>query len=94
MAQNPNLMSEEEKKRAVDTLTKKGVKTQCPMCSNNNFILAEGYFNQTMQGNFHGGLILGGPSIPSVAIVCTNCGFISHHALGALGLLQNSEGGK
>lgn len=94
MAQNPNLMSDEEKKRAIDALNKKGVKTHCPMCLNNNFILADGYFNLTIQANLHAGLIIGGPSIPTVAIICTNCGSVSHHALGALGLLQNTEGGK
>ncbi len=94
MAQNPNLMSDENKKKAIDSLNKKGVKKVCPMCGNNNFVIADGYFNQTMQGNLQAGIIIGGPSIPTVAIICTNCGFISHHALGALGLLQNSEGGK
>ena len=26
-------------------------------------------------------------AIPTIAIVCNNCGYISQHALGALGLL-------
>ena len=28
--------------------------------------------------------------MPSVATVCNNCGFISNHSLGALGLLEVS----
>lgn len=91
MSQGQNLMSDDEKKKAVEALTKKNVKTQCPMCGNNNFILAEGYFNHTMQGNLNEGILLGGPSIPTVGIICTKCGFISQHALGVLGLLQNPE---
>jgi hypothetical protein len=32
-------------------------------------------------------LSLGGLGIPSIAIICNRCGFISQHALGTLGLL-------
>ena len=43
--------------------------------------------------------VLGGPSIPSIAIVCSKCGFISSHALGVLGLLpkqidESQKGGE
>ena len=58
----------------------------CPRCASTEFSVADGYLNQTIQGELSG-VVIGGPSIPSALIVCTNCGFMSQHALGALGLL-------
>jgi len=86
-----NLIPEAEKKRIVDKLTERGVKTHCPMCGHNHFIIADGYFNNPMQSGFQGGLVIGGPSIPTIAIVCGNCGFTSQHALGVLGLLPQNQ---
>ena len=86
-----NLLSETEKKKIIDKLTEKGVKTICPMCGNNHFIIADGYFNNPMQSGFQGGVVLGGPSIPTIAIVCGSCGFTSQHAIGVLGLLPQNQ---
>ena len=86
-----SLIPENEKQKIAQLLNEKGVKTTCPMCGRDKFILADGYFNNHIQSGFKNGLELGGPSIPTVAIVCTNCGFTSQHALGVLGLLNNSE---
>lgn len=33
------------------------------------------------------GIIIGGPTVPSVVVSCQQCGFLAQHALGALGLL-------
>jgi hypothetical protein len=33
----------------------------------------------------------GGQTVPAAAIVCNRCGFLSQHALGALGLLPKNE---
>lgn len=82
-----NLLSESEKKEIINSLNKKGVRIHCPMCEHKNFIIADGYFNHPMQSNLEG-VSFGGPSIPTIAIVCSNCGFISQHALGVLGLLD------
>lgn len=93
MANPTNQLSEEEKKKIAAKLNEKGVRPGCPMCGHKNFILADGYFNHTIQGDIQSGLILGGPSIPTIAIICSNCGFTSQHALGVLGLLPSKEGG-
>lgn len=91
------MISKEEKQKIVSELIKK-IKSdniKCPMCGNDQFIILDGYFNTPMQDNLNS-IKLGGQSIPSIAIVCKNCGFISSHALGALGLLpkQNNESQK
>lgn len=79
-------LTEEQKKKIIDTLSSRNVTGNCPRCANVNFILADGYFNHSMQVDFKD-FRIGGPSIPTIATVCSNCGFISEHALGVLGLL-------
>lgn len=94
------MISKEEKQKIISELNNRinlG-NLKCPMCGNNHFIIADGYFNTMMQDHLNG-IVLGGPSIPSIpsiAIVCNKCGFISSHALGVLGLLpkQNEDSQK
>jgi hypothetical protein len=88
-----NQLSEDDKKKIIAKLAEKKIVVSCPMCSNKNFTIADGYFVNVLQMNPQGGLLLGGPSIPTIAIICMQCGFISQHALGILGLLQQPEGG-
>lgn len=84
------MLSEEEKRKIIEEFAKRGVKNHCPMCGNNNFVVSDGYFNNTMQSELKG-MIIGGPSIPTIPIICTNCGFISQHALGVLNLLPGGK---
>jgi len=86
----PQELSQAQKEIIINTLRDKGVKLPCPRCGRNSFQLLGGYFNQTLQTEL-AGLVLGGPSIPSAIVVCTNCGYLSQHALGALGLLPKEE---
>ncbi len=78
--------SQEQKDKIIRALESRGAKQPCPRCGNNNFTLVDGYFNQPIQTEL-AGLVIGGPSIPSIVVVCTRCGFMSQHALGVLGLL-------
>lgn len=86
------MITQEEKQRIILELNKRfnssGIK--CPMCGNNHFIIGDGYFNSFMQDDFRN-LNIGGPSIPSIPIICDRCGFISSHALGVLGLLPKND---
>lgn len=85
------MISNEDKQKIISKLNSRIGNIKCPMCGNNHFIIVDGYFNPTMQDDLNN-LVLGGPSIPSIAIVCNKCGFISSHALGVLGLLpQQTE---
>ena len=83
-------LSKEHKEKIIKVLDEKGAKLPCPRCGNNNFTLLDGYFNQTIQTELKG-MIIGGPSVPSVVIVCNRCGYLSQHALGPLGLLPKEE---
>ena len=86
-------LTEEEKKRIVRALNSAKVKAHCPMCSNETLSVLDGYFTPTLQAVPAAGLI-GGPTVPSAVIMCNRCGFLSQHALGALGLLSGSESSK
>jgi ribosomal protein S27AE len=77
---------EEKKKQIIEALDKAGAKLPCPRCGNGSFTLLGGYFNHPIQTGLTG-LVIGGPSVPSVVVVCNRCGFISQHALGVLGML-------
>ena len=82
-------MNQEERDRIIGALNERGVTLPCSRCGNNNFTLIDGYFNHTFQPQLNGNVILGGPSIPSVGVVCSRCGLINYHAVGALGLLPS-----
>lgn len=88
------MFSQEQKEEISKVLTsrlqKNGKITVCPMCNNGQFTLADAYISNTLQDDLKV-TMLGGQTIPAIAIVCTNCGFISQHALGSLGLLPPSE---
>lgn len=79
-------ISEVQKQKVLEALDKAGANLPCPRCGNGQFSLVDGYFNHPIQTSLSG-LVIGGPSVPSVVVVCNQCGFISQHALGALNLL-------
>jgi len=79
-------LTEERKQKIIQALKERGVDRPCPRCGNANFTLVDGYFNQVLQTDL-AQITLAGPTVPSIAVVCTRCGFISQHALGTLGLL-------
>lgn len=62
----------------------------CPMCSDNHWQLPGGYTVSSLQNEL-GGIRLGGPAIPKVPIICSNCGFVAEIAIGILGLLPKEE---
>jgi len=88
------MLSSHKKKEIIARLDKalksNAVQLACPMCGNQEFTIADGYTIQTLQDRV-GTIQLGGPSIPCVSIICKNCGFVSQHAVGALGLSMDKE---
>jgi len=83
-------MREEQKQKIIKALEERKVILPCPRCGNEHFTLLDGYFNQTIQTELTG-IVIGGPSVPSIVVVCTQCGYLSQHALGVLGLLPKQE---
>lgn len=84
-------MQIEKQKEIIEILNKKLGDSPCPMCGNKNFSFVDGYIRNSVQDDTQS-LIIGGKNIPTVAIVCQNCGFVSQHAIGMLGLLKENVG--
>ena len=85
------MLTPDEKEKIIKELNSRKTDPSCPMCGNKNFAVADAYFNNILQDDFSS-LQLGGPSIPTIPVICTNCGFIAQHALGVLGLIKKDEG--
>lgn len=85
------MITKEEKEEIVKVLIEKLPHMECPMCHNRHFIIADGY---TMLGvqDVKDQVILGGQSMPVIGLACSQCGFISFHSLGILGLLEQQTG--
>lgn len=85
---------EETKKKIIESLNKKlqerGRSLVCPACGNNNFILADGFSNDLLQDQ-PGGLVIGGPAIPEIVVVCNHCGHVLKFSAGLLGLLPEKK---
>lgn len=81
-------LSDEQVGKIIAALNSKGVRGACPRCGNENFMLAPGTVSLSLQPPGAGGLVLGGPAIPSAVAICSRCGFIAAHALGTLGFIN------
>lgn len=83
----PKEKTDEIIKKIEEAIKRKTGQTgfKCPICTNNQFSLAGGFTNDFLMDNIQGGLVIGGPVLPSVPIVCTNCGntfFLNAKVLG------------
>ena len=83
------MLTNEQKEKIKVELLRKIPTLTCPMCHNKGFTMADGYFLNSMQVDLTS-VSLGGQAIPTIAVICNNCGFISQHALGSLGLLPKN----
>ncbi len=68
----------------VQALKSKGVDKACPRCGGLHFGVVAETFLPINDGT--GNAIIGGPVVPTVIVACKNCGFVTQHALGALGI--------
>lgn len=83
------MIKESDKQKIVAKLMEKIGPYKCPMCHGGPFTIADGYLANILQDNVNS-IQLGGSFLPSVALVCTNCGFTSLHNLKVLGIEVNS----
>ena len=76
------------KQKIQAALTERGALQPCARCGHKAFELVDGYFTQPVQNDLGGAFMLGGPSLPLVAVICVRCGNVNFHALGVLGLMS------
>lgn len=85
------VINEEGMQRIIAALEAKGVTLPCPRCGNEDFSIVDGYFVHSIQKNLKSISLGGGKAIPTIGTICTNCGYLSEHALGSLGLLPQGD---
>ena len=84
-------MNDKDKKQIWDKILKIIPNPECPMCHNRKFAIMDSYFLNPVIEDYHHASVFMRKSVPAASIICTNCGFISQHALGILGLLDKNE---
>ncbi len=67
-------------------LQQKGATQPCHRCGQLSFTVLDGFTKFILQQNFRDGVEVEGASVPAVNVACGNCGAITAHAVGALGL--------
>jgi hypothetical protein len=76
--------------RVLEALRQRGVRNECELCGDNNWSLVEQPVSVLVaprSGEFH----VPPPQIPSAGLICNHCGNMRLLALGALGLLNETE---
>jgi hypothetical protein len=82
-------MDDKRKKEIQDALVARGALLPCARCGQRAFSVLDAYATVDQQQDFQK-IIIGGPSIPCAVVACNNCGHISLHALGAIGLFKGT----
>jgi hypothetical protein len=79
------------REKVIRFLDSKAPGLSCPVCKQKNFILGNGFVNESVIDHLEQGVIIGGPSMPEVVIVCSNCGNILKFSAGVMGLLKEKK---
>lgn len=84
----------------VQFFRERKTRDECPICGTADWILPdeeERYSSYLPLGDDDGKIRIGGPHIPIVVVVCSNCGFLRQHAkmliAAALRAAGRKEGG-
>jgi hypothetical protein len=72
-------LNPEQQALVIQELNRRRANANCPRCRNPNFSLLDTVFNLPLPSSG-----FGGQTVPYVVAVCTNCGFMAEHSLGAL----------
>jgi hypothetical protein len=83
-------MDKETKKKITTELENRKAVTPCPRCSGSKFTIMDNFGKTTLNQDL-GGYVLGGPFVPFIVVICNNCGFMSQHAVGVLGVSNKSD---
>ncbi|XIW71655.1 hypothetical protein AB2F28_21885 [Escherichia coli] len=61
----------------------------CHRCGNSKFIILDGISSLPLMENMEmiGSIVVGGMNAPVLHVACENCGAVTSHLLGALGLM-------
>lgn len=80
-----------EQKTIIRLLEERGANRPCHRCGQDKFSVIDKYSYLSLQDEITGPLQIGGAAVPVVLVACNNCGAITAHAVGALGLLPKPK---
>jgi ribosomal protein L37E len=81
--------SDEHRNGIVKRIQERGVNRPCQRCGSESFSLIDGYAVFGLVDDLQDEGIR--HLMPSVCVACSRCGFLTFHALGALGLLPKDQ---
>ena len=81
-------LTDETRDRIGAAIAAKNPSLRCPFCAAQNVMLADGYAIDVLQGD-PAKHELGGESITSAILACTNCGYLMQFSLPILGLMPD-----
>ena len=90
-------LSEEKIKEVItkleEVIKRKTGKTdfKCPVCTNENFIVVDGFASNFLTDQLEKNIVIGGRILPSVLIICSNCGNTHFLNTKVLGLNDEQE---
>lgn len=82
--------TQEQRDEIVRILRERGANQPCEVCTRNNFTIMDTAVHMSVR-DLTGAIQIPGTTLPTVAVLCTNCGNIRFHALGILGLLPREQ---
>lgn len=86
MAAGDFALTDEQKRQVIIALEQRGAILPCSRCGKKDFGLSSGFITNLLGDGQN--MVIGGPAIPSIAVICSNCGAMYHHAIGVLGLFD------
>ena len=78
----------------AEKLKEKGALLPCSRCGKQTFIILDEQSNMVLDKKIDENIKIEDSIIPVTTLLCTNCGAITIHALGALGLSNNKNSKK
>ena len=83
-------MTEEKKKKIANALATRIEKLFCPICHHQKYTLLDGYFIDSIQEDYRE-MRLDSKRLPSIILVCNNCGHLDSFSLGVLSLIEEDK---
>lgn len=84
------MLKDEERNKIAKILSERIGNFTCPICKRGHFSLIDGYSSYALTDNYRK-INIDGKIIPFTMLVCDNCGFITQHALGTIGLIDRTD---
>lgn len=79
------MLTDSDKRKILGKLVERMGHYQCPICHGESFTIVDGFLASSLHNTMHA-IQTNDSFLPSVALVCSNCGFTSLHNAKVLGL--------